>query len=126
MCLPPEGVVRGQNSQEFVDNVLNVVYETSELDMCILASNVNAHIADVYNFIPNVDSVGPRINIDDVKKSHGDAFIDFLRESSYCVLNGRCNQTADNFTFITNRGKSVVDYIFIPQHNLNNIIDFKV
>ena len=124
--LPPEGVIRGQNSQDFFDNLLNIVYETSEMDICIFAGDINARIADMRDYIPNVDNVGQRVNIDDVKNSHGDAFIEFLKESSYCVLNGRCNVPGDNFTFITNRGRSVVDYIFMPQHLINQVTDFHV
>ena len=46
----------------------------------------------------------------------GKQFVNFLKDSKLCVLNGRFDAKLDNFTSI-GRGKSVVDYLFCP-HNM--------
>ena len=43
-----------------------------------------------------------------------------------CVLNGRRFKENNNFTCISVKGKSVIDYIFVPHSNLSNVIHFKV
>ena len=42
-----------------------------------------------------------------------------------CVLNGRFDQDKDNFTFISGRGKSVADYICVPQDYIDQCISFE-
>ena len=43
-----------------------------------------------------------------------------------CVLNGRLNNDSVNFTCISSKGKSVVDYINTPHDCFNSCDDFKV
>ena len=49
-----------------------------------------------------------------------------LRESNSCVLNGRFDPLKNNFTSISVRGKSVVDYIITSNSLLHLINDFHV
>ncbi|WAQ95035.1 hypothetical protein MAR_007506 [Mya arenaria] len=44
---------------------------------------------------------------------HGHTFIEFLNDAKLCVLNGRF--TSDNYTSISTKGNSVVDYLCVPQ-----------
>ena len=59
-----------------------------------------------------------------VKNTQGEEFIEFLQEMNMCVLNGRFSN--DNFTCISSRGKSVVDYICVLQDQFNLYNDFRV
>ncbi|CAG2190911.1 HMGCR [Mytilus edulis] len=43
-----------------------------------------------------------------------------------CVLNGRIDVQKDNFTYISGRGKSVVDYICVPHDVLEQLVSFEV
>ena len=59
-----------------------------------------------------------------MKNSQGNEFIDFLQEMSMCVLNGRFNQ--DNFTCVSHKGRSVVDYICVLHDQFNMYNNFNV
>ena len=55
---------------------------------------------------------------------HGHELIEFLNEANFCVLNGRFPE--DNYTFISTKGKPVVDYICVPIDTFKNVKNFKV
>ena len=42
------------------------------------------------------------------------------------VINGRCDIKDDNFTYVSAKGRSVVDYMLTPYDQLCNISNFKV
>ena len=54
-----------------------------------------------------------------------ESFLDFLKESRMVTTNGRING-ANNFTSISSKGKSVVDYIAVPIENINECISCDV
>ena len=62
--------------------------------------------------------------IDEYSNNLGDQLIEFLVDCNLCMLNGRIG--IQDFTNISCKGKSVVDYVIIPHEQLNNVIDFKV
>ena len=80
------------------------------------------------DFLPDIDGnlVSPRTNLDNVKNSHGDSFITFLKDNRTVMLNGRITPQYNNFTFVTPRGASVPDYMICPAENLHSCIEFKV
>ena len=45
---------------------------------------------------------------------------------NYCLLNGRITPDMDNFTCISDKGRSVVDYMFMPLENIQNVEQFAV
>ncbi len=45
----------------------------------------------------------PLISIDDVIHGHGEAMIDFLKDSKMCILNGRLSPENDNFTYSSDK-----------------------
>ena len=53
-------------------------------------------------------------------------FLEFLNESKFCVLNGRFNELKDNYTSVSRKRKSVVDFICIPQDIFNMCRNFSV
>ena len=42
------------------------------------------------------------------------AFLSFLGGTKFCTVNGRVDTDQDNFTCVSTRGKSVVDYMCVP------------
>ena len=62
--------------------------------------------------------------IEKFKNNHGKAFIEFPTDSKCCIVNGRKGK--DDFTYISMRGKSVVDYVYIPHDNFETIKNFQV
>ncbi|KAL7374830.1 hypothetical protein ABVT39_007749 [Epinephelus coioides] len=75
---------------------------------------------------PGPDDIPQRTVLDTAINKHGQSFIDFLKGSKCCVLNGRLNPEQDNFTSISVRGKAVVDYIVTPQVDLKTCLEFRV
>ena len=66
----------------------------------------------------------PRNVIDEVKTEQGEALVSFLRSSGLCLVNERVGQ--DNFTCISSKGCSVVDYCLVFQEDLNMVSQFQV
>ena len=50
----------------------------------------------------------------------------FLRDLQLCTVNGGITPEYDNYTFLSSRGKSLVDYIMTPLINLAQCISCKV
>ena len=48
-----------------------------------------ARIVELQDFIPDVDNISNRVNIDDTQSGHYEEIIDFLLDSKFCVVNGR-------------------------------------
>ena len=83
----------------------------------LLCGDFNAHISNQPDIITEVDTeVAPRVSIDNVQNSHGRSLLEFLKDNKCCIINGRVSPENDNYTFISQRGKSVVAY-FITFHN---------
>lgn len=53
-------------------------------------------------------------------------FLEFLKDSKCCILNGRLNPENDNFTSISVRGKAVADYIVTSHVDMKTCIGFNV
>ena len=63
--------------------------------------------------------------IDFTTNKYGHVLIDFLINCNLCMLNGR-NNTANDFTSISSRGCSVVDYCLVGYEKLDIFQDFRV
>ena len=62
----------------------------------------------------------------DYRKNHyGNILLDFLINSNCVMLNGRCAGDND-FTSISVKGVSVVDYVVVPHDYLHKCSDFCV
>ena len=59
------------------------------MDNIVIAGDLNARIVGLQDFIPDVDNISNRVNIDDTKSGHYEEIIDFLLASKFCVVNGR-------------------------------------
>jgi hypothetical protein len=63
--------------------------------------------------------------IDATENHYGNLLVNFLVDNNVCMLNGRVGNN-DNFTCVSKKGRSVVDYVLIPHGNLPSVSDFKV
>ena len=86
--------------------------------------NINARCGDIQDFIDEVDNVQIRNVIDDVSNRNGDLLIEFLVDCNMCMLNGRTG--SHDFTNISSKGKSVVDYVLTPHEQICDFVDFHV
>jgi len=98
----------------------------SECDAMFLAGDFNARIGSLSDVLLGLDDVPKRTCIDQSINQHGHEFIDFLNESKFCVLNGRFSTLGDEFTSISRKGRSVVDYICVPQDVFGDCRSFEV
>ena len=90
------------------------MYTCNYADGMYLCGDYNARVGRGSDIINDVDDLPDRKIIDNVKNSHGDVLLEFLRDTQTCILNGRLTADFDNYTSLSTRGKSVVDYIITP------------
>ena len=79
----------------------------------------------IVDYISGLDVLPERNTVDFTVNSYGELFIDFLINTNLCVLNGR-NSVKNDFTSISVKGCSVVDYCITPYDSLNYFTDFTV
>ncbi len=58
--------------------------------------------------IEDIDSMPPRHVLDNLISGHGEALINFVNDIRLYILNGRLDPQNDNFTYISDKGKSVL------------------
>ena len=124
--LPPENSDRGRDAVEYFATIISDLYVHSDCDICIICGDLNARIGNLSDTVPEIDNIPKRVVLDSTKNNHGDSFVDFLKESKCCILNGRVCNDRDNYTFMSHLGKSVVDYIVVNHELLPNCKFFEV
>ena len=124
--LPPESSPWGRDSSFFFSHLVSQIYLYSEVENIFILGDFNARIGVTQDIIETVDNIPPRKPLDTGKNAHGEALLDFLKDSNTCVLNGRLNPENDNYTYFTSRGSSVVDYVIVPHVSLSDCVHFEV
>ena len=119
--LPPEQSVWGKDSDHFFVHLCTVYYLNIESDIILITGDFNARIGNNNDIITDIDGVRDRFILDYVKGGHAEAFLDFLKDTKLCILNGRFGSDNDNYTYISTRGKSIVDYMIVPHDNMSYI-----
>ena len=91
-----------------------------------IGGDFNARIGSC-NDISSIDSsMLNRDVVDFTKNCYGDIFLEFLKGIKFAVTNGRIAKEYNDFTYISPRGKSVVDYILTNVDDLDKCINCKV
>ena len=121
--LPPENSKYGRESNSFFYELLMELYKYDDVDEFVLVGDLNARIGEDTETC-YMDKIPPRVPIEKFKNNHGKAFIEFLTDSKCCIVNSRKGK--DDFTYMSTRGKSVVDYVYIPHDNFETIENFQV
>jgi c-di-GMP-related signal transduction protein len=100
------------------DNLLQQVYCNQNKGYTIILGDFNSRCGHFNDYIEGVDDIVP-IVIDNTENLKGDLFIEFLRDINFAMLNGRIG--VNDFTYISPRGRSVVDYICVPYEQFKYI-----
>lgn len=122
--LPPAGSVRNNDPEAFYCSLLEQVHAYQNEGRLFVCGDVNSRVGDDSDYIEGVDDVRPRDILDFTANANGDLLIDFLVDCGLCMVNGRLG--VNNFTHVSHRGKSVVDYVFVPYEQLVNVQFFEV
>ena len=103
----------------FLDNALVYSDLVSDCDLVIAGGDLNARTKNELDYIVDIDSITPeRSNPDQEKNSHGNHFIQFLKDNRALILNGRVTPARNNFTFVKAQGRSVPDYMYCPSDHI--------
>ena len=88
--------------------------EHSSLSTALVCGDFNSRIGTENDININIENLPERQTIDDIKTGHCVSFLEFIKDTNMCVLNGRLTPEYDNFTSVSTRGRAVVDYIMVP------------
>ena len=102
-----------------------MLYLHSYVDSCFCFGDFNSRISNEIDNIPIIDNIPMREIIDFTLNKHGESFLDFLKESRMIVAQGRV-KGENNFTSVSSKGKSCVDYMTISIENIDQCISCDV
>ena len=123
--LPPEFSARSTNAYEFFDTLMSQIYSIPNGCPFYICGDFNSRIGDMEDYILGVDNLPEREVIDFKANSYGEIFCEFLSNVNCCVLNGR-NHISNDYTYVSTRGSSVVDFCITPFENINSFKKFEV
>ena len=126
--LPPDTFHYGRDPEGyFADNAV-IWSDLSDCDLVLGGGDVNSRTKSELDFIPDIDGnlITPRSNPDLVKNSHGQYFLQFLKDNIALICNGRVTPVFNDFTFLSTRGRSVPDYIYCPADHIQYCKELKV
>jgi hypothetical protein len=121
--LPPENSVHHDALQLYTTQ-LEQFYSYQNMGSTYICGDVNSRCGDLQDFIAGVDDIQDREGLDNVLNRNGELLIEFLTDCNICMINGRVG--VQDYTNISTKGKSNVDYIVIPHGQMHVIIDFNV
>lgn len=124
--LPPESSPWGRDASSFFSHLLTQIYIQYDTDSIFICGDFNARISNIPDFDKDLDTIPPRLTIDNVHNQHGSSFLEFLNDCKFCVLNGRFGNKSNDYTFQSTRGHSVVDYICVPHDVYNQCSNFQI
>ncbi|CAG2218028.1 unnamed protein product [Mytilus edulis] len=120
-----ENSTRQIDKDTFFDTLITQVYEHQNKGPFFICGDFNSRCGNESDYIEGVDNLCQRDVIDFKCNSYCNAFIDFLISVNCCILNGR-NFVNNDYTCVSTKGCSVVDYCIVPYDNLNLFKDFCV
>lgn len=124
--LPPENSTWGRDASNFYSHILHLVYLYNDDDALFICGDLNSRFGDKQETNSEIDQLPDRIVLDKGTNLHGDVLHEFLLDGKLCILNGRLYPLNDNYTNVTAKGKSVVDYFIVPHDVFERCIDFNV
>ena len=95
------------------------------MDIIVIAGDLNAKIGNLSDVLHD-ESIPKRKILDESRNNHGNSLIEFLHDSNSCVLNGRVKDNLDDYTCVSTKGKSVVDYVITQNVNFDKFRSFKI
>lgn len=123
--LPPENSSRQVDVHGYFDNLLADTYQFQDIGLIFICGDFYSRCGDNNDFIQGVDEVCER-NVADFKTNYfGNVLLEFLINSNLCLLNGR-NFVHNDYTSVSAKGSSVVDYCIVNQDTLSLFSHFNV
>lgn len=122
--LPPSESTRVNDPDIFYSTLLEQVYAYQNEGRLFICGDFNSRVGDAAEYIEGVDDVRPRDVIDHSTNTNGDLLIEFLVDCGMCMVNGRVGH--NDFTHVSHRGRSVVDYVCVPYEQLSSVSEFQV
>jgi len=123
--LPPDNSSRQVDVHAFFDNLLTGVYNYQNLGQLYICGDFNSRCGEDDDYIVGVDDIIQREVLDFAVNKYGQIFMEFLTNCNMCMLNGR-NSARNDFTSISVKGCSVVDYCIVSHDQLNDFKNFQV
>lgn len=123
--LPPDMSTRAVDVDNYFDTLSTQIFTFQQESEFFICGDFNARTADLEDYIPGIDVVPERKNIDQKVNKYGEIFCEFLTAVNCCILNGRISDV-DDYTCVSSSGVSVVDYCVVPYEQLGNFSDFQV
>lgn len=123
--LPPENSSRHVDANVFFDNLLTDVYQYQNDGLLYICGDFNSRCGDMDDYIRGIDTVPERSIIDFKSNFYGEMFVEFLINTNMCMLNGR-NSINNDFTSVSTKGLSVVDYCFTNHADFSFFKEFSV
>lgn len=126
------------------DRILQYIVhvESSSRNKCqfLICGDFNARVANLSDYVENDSashvSVLPDDYVEDVPMArwsedtgtnqYGPFLLDFCKQSGLRIVNGRFGQESGKYTYLTDRGKSVIDYVISSQTLFNRISNFMI
>ena len=124
--LPPENSSRSFDVNAFYEHLIVNMYQYQKQGVVFLCGDLNSRCGELDDFIVGVDDITQRQVIDFSVNYYGELLIDFLINTNMVMLNGRFKCCEDNFTSISVKGHSIVDYCITLQEQFAFFSDFKV
>ena len=124
--LSPDNSVWGREPTSFFAHLITQIYIHNEADCITICGDLNGRVGSIPDIVEGIDDIPPRSSIDKIKSGHGEALLEFVKDTKLAIVNGRINPERDNFTFVSPRGKSVVDYFITPHDCLKFCDSFQV
>ena len=124
--LPPEQSVWGRDAVGFYAHLLHLIHMYAELDAFYICGDLNSRIGCKVDNISIIDKLSERQVLDFSVNSHGASLHEFLLDSRCCIINGRITPERNEFTFVHQRGRSVVDYFLVNIDNIGTCISCEI
>ena len=117
--LSPDSYRFGKDPESYFNDNSLVFSDLSDCDLLVAGGDLNSRTRTDPDFIADIDGhTAPRQNPDKDKNSHGDFFLNFLKDNRALICNGRITPELNDFTFINPRGCSMPDYIYCPADHI--------
>jgi hypothetical protein len=102
----------------FFEELLHDIYEYQNEGLLCICGDFNARCRNTADYIEGIDAIQPRTVIDHFENDYGDHLAYFLIKSNICMLNGRLGDDGQ-YTCVSQKGKSVVDYACVPYEQVH-------
>ena len=127
--VPPEQSSRQENVEEVFEKIGDQILKYGDLGRLILCGDFNARCGEVQEYAVKeygISVLGEREIIDRKKNLSGEMLLNLMGDHDLCMMNGRGRVGCNDFTCVSSKGKSVVDYCLTRIDDKEMILDFEV